>query len=271
MRYNLISFLKTPKFIIVTFLYLIIILTIKINISLLYLKQGISIEQYIFSENLAIFLIPSVITKVYTIYYIFILSIPTYLYFIFLTITYFHHSFEMDSTFLFLRISRKDKLLNYFKEVFILLLSILLFFSFYQLLIIIMYQNIVINWSIFFVNLLFSILFYLLIVVIMINVQILKNDWIASVITLINFLILSYGNYLFCYPYILNLSKNDNGISIIKESNNIVLNALIPTHMNVIYYHYKIYFLFYIISIIICSLTAIILFNKNDINKEVIE
>lgn len=271
MRYNLISYLKTPRFVIVTFLYIIIFLTIKINISLMFSKQGISIEQFIFSENLAIFLIPSVITKMYTIYYIFMLSIPTYLYFIFLTITYFHHSFEMDSTFLFLRISRKNKLLNYFKEVFILLLFILILFSFYQLIIIIMYQHLTINWIIFFVNLLYTFLFYLLIVAIMINIQILKNDWIASVISLINFLFLSYGNYLFCYPSILNISKNDNGINIIKKSNDIVLNALIPTHMNVIYYHNKIYFLFYIISIIICSLTAIILFKKNDINKEVIK
>ncbi len=271
MKYNILSYFKSLKFIIVSLIYIVIFVSIKISLYNLFYKQGVNLEQYLFAENLSIFLIPDDTTKLYVLIYIFILSFPTFLYMSFVILSYFHHSFEMDSAFMFLRISRRKKITSYFIENFVILFIILLFISVYELLFIESFHYSLINYTVTIKYFLYLFLFYLLISVIMIIFQLIFGDWIAAVATIVSMIFISYGNYIITFPILSHLTKMKYDFDIINRMNNVVLNKYYPTLMNVIYFNKNIYFIIYIGVILLLILISIRLFLKSDINKEVVK
>lgn len=272
MKNNILSFLKTPKFIIVTLIYMSIIIPFKLSRFSSCYFYGVSAEKFIFSNNLGIFLIPDIFVKTTVLFTIILLSIPTFIYIIFIIVSYYHYSFELSNEFIFLRISRTKKLINFYIEIFVLFSLLYIFQILYQILILFFKYDLNLNLHIFVIDLCNTLFFYTFIIVVFVNLNIKLSDWWSSTITLILLLIFSYGNYFLYYPYILNISKRQGDENfLIERIHNKVFSEYMPTHMNVLYQQSVLYGLFYLILILILILFSFNLFIKIDIEKEVIE
>lgn len=105
MKFNLFTYMKSPIFLIITCIYLFGIISLKIYFFDKF-NDNIMIEQSLFLEGQALITHTSSIA---ILMYISFLSIPTFLYTIFIGITYYHHVYEIDSAFIFLRIARNRK------------------------------------------------------------------------------------------------------------------------------------------------------------------
>lgn len=251
MKFNLFTYIKSPIFLIITCIYLFGIISLKIYFFDKF-NDNIMIEQSLFLEGQA--LITHTIS-ISILMYISFLSIPTFLYTIFIGITYYHHVYEIDSAFIFLRISRNRKLLYYYLEILIIYLSLFVFLSAYQLFASSLFFELNIDWSILITNLINTLIFNLLIIIIIVNLQLISTDWGASGVSLLLFILFTYGNYL--YQVIIN-------------ENYSLYNKYLPTLMNALYFNNLIYGLIYLLIIGCLILLSLFINKRIDIDKGVI-
>ncbi len=255
MMFNIREYIKKTSFIIITVLYISFFTIGRVKD---YNKLGVDINYYLFSPSFALY-INGDYSKVYIMTHIITKSLPTLIYYLYIFITYYHYSFSMDSTFIFLRISRKKKLFKYYLESFSLFSIVYLTLIITQLLFINYRYEVLFNWTIILVHIVNSLIFYLFFISFMSILQILTNDHEATIFTFLLLVIFSFGNY-FLYFSKLIVDENYN-----------IFNEYFPTYFNILYYHNFYYSLFYIASIMILLVINLKLILKKDLNKEVVK
>lgn len=278
MLINILSYFRSKSFWIITSLYIIIIVYMKIGFFSSYIKYGISVETYLFSEYTALIMIGNLNCKIDALNTFILLFLPTLVYYIYILISFYHYSFEVDSAFLFLRLSRKKKVITYIIETFIMFTTVFTILTLYQLIIMGIKYDLVYNYHVLIINYINTVFFYFLLYLIMFNLVILIGDWKGNVISLFTFVFISAGNLIYNYNYILKQKRlikqeilNIPIEDVLNRINQKVFNPYIPTQINILYYNSLIYSLVNIFMITILSFLAILLFDKIDINKEVVQ
>lgn len=259
MKYNIIEYVKKPSFIIVSVLYLIFFVFTSIDDYSKYTSSGINIHYYLFSSSLGLFLTTDY-PKAYILTNIISSSLPKLIFFIYIFLTYYQFSFNMDSTYIFLRTSRKKKFLKYIFEAFLLFIIVYTILVVFQMVIMNSRYQVRYDWGLILINLVNSLIFYLFFIIVMSILQLLLNDWYSATITFILLIIFSHGNYFFSYQNLLRDENFDN-----------IFNKFIPTYMDIIYYHNITYGILYFILTILLIVLNLKLFLRTDISIEVIK